>query len=129
MLREGHVGGHNDELIVSTKDATALVLEIYGIALEVLEKGGMRHTSLKLELIPADDGVDPVGVTREPVGHVHVVYGVVTLEGIEEGGLADIWRTYQKKLFGFEGPTATVGGDLIEEIYDKGVALPAIKRT
>ena len=129
VLGEGHVGGHNDELVVTTKGTTALIFEVYGIALEVFEKGGVRHTTLKLELIPTDDGVNPVSVTREPIRDVHVIDGVITLEGIDKGSLTGIGRTDKEKLTRFEGTMTAVSGDMIEEIYDDLVTLPRVVRT
>ena len=79
VLVEGHIGRHNDELIVSSEATTALVLEVYGVALQVFEKGGMGHTALELELVPTDEGIDSVSVAGEPVGDVHMIDGVITL--------------------------------------------------
>ena len=128
VLIQGHVAGHNDELVVPAEGGTPLVLEVHGGPLEELEEVGVGHPAPELELVPEEERVDAVPVVGEPVGDIQVVDGTELLDPADEGGLPGVGGADQEQLSRLEGTGEAVSYNLIQMVYDPLEARPGIIR-
>lgn len=118
VLGEGHVGGHEDELIIRLEGGTTLVLEIHlGTLKEIKELGVTQGTEVKL--VPKDHVIDPTPKGGEPVVNPHVVDTGMLLDPQCQAGLTGIGRTDYQEILGLVGASGPVDHDLIEFPHDR----------